>query len=294
MDAPYASIVMPLGIVGDHESEHAVMAEVVDAGERGNSPEEEEEEEEDDEGDPDFHTGIANLPFKCTACARTFQSASSRYRHMREAHCGEFEEKKMMVVRLFPCAHCPRAYSHDESLRNHMRERHPHIQLPVRARIPRTPVPLIECRACPFLAMNEWALHQHEHAAHGAPFPARGPRPYHCVVCRATFGQRKDLVAHAVLHKGVGDLAFGCHLCHMAYASKEAREEHVAASHGGVQPYACSNCQARFTTADRLVRHERETHDASNLYACSLCGVTFSSPSRRRAHRLTHHSHDAQ
>ncbi|XP_012620773.2 zinc finger and SCAN domain-containing protein 20 isoform X1 [Microcebus murinus] len=248
----------------------------------GNPPQEQWEEcssEEDLEKLID-HQGLylAEKPYKCDACVKSFSRSSHFLAHQR-IHTGE---------RPYRCLECGRNFSDRSNLNTHQR-----------IHTGEKPYRCLECGKG-FSDHSNLVTHQRIHT---------GEKPYKCGECWKSFNQSSNLLKHQRIHLGESPDQcsepgedFGqspSFSAHWKSSTKETSPEQPQSisknlnspgphsTNSGEKLYECSECGRSFSKSSALISHQR-IHTGEKPYECAECGKSFSKSSTLANHQRTH------
>ncbi|XP_071969694.1 uncharacterized protein [Engystomops pustulosus] len=111
-----------------------------------------------------------------------------------------------------------------------------------------------------------------------------GEKPFPCVECGKSFGQRSSLVKHLKIH--TGDKKFLCAECGKCFNHKSEIIVHQR-SHTGERPFPCAQCGKCFYQKSDLVVHHR-SHTGERPFPCAECGKHFNKKSTLVRHQKIH------
>ncbi|XP_046519235.1 zinc finger and SCAN domain-containing protein 20 isoform X2 [Equus quagga] len=251
-------------------------------GQWGNPPQEQWEEcssEEDLEKLID-HQGLylAEKPYKCDMCVKSFSRSSHFIAHQR-IHTGE---------KPYACLECGKSFSDRSNLNTHQR-----------IHTGEKPYTCLECGKS-FSDHSNLVTHQRIHT---------GEKPYKCGECWKSFNQSSNLLKHQRIHLGgnpdhcrePGDHfgqspSFGAHWRNSAEeptpeqpqsARKNLNPPGPQSTNSGEKLYQCSECARTFSKSSALISHQR-IHTGEKPYECAECGKSFSKSSTLANHQRTH------
>uniref|UniRef100_A0A8C0LL88 Zinc finger and SCAN domain-containing protein 20 n=1 Tax=Canis lupus dingo TaxID=286419 RepID=A0A8C0LL88_CANLU len=227
-------------------------------GQWGNCPQEQWEEcssEEDLEKLID-HQGLylAEKPYKCDTCVKSFSRSSHFIAHQR-IHTGE---------KPYKCLECGKSFSDRSNLNTHQR-----------IHTGEKPYKCLECGKS-FSDHSNLVTHQRIHT---------GEKPYKCGECWKSFNQSSNLLKHQRVHLG-GEKLYQCSECGRTFSKSSALISHQRI-HTGEKPYECAECGKSFSKSSTLANHQR-THTGEKPYKCVDCGKCFSERSKLITHQRVH------
>ncbi|EHB04580.1 Zinc finger and SCAN domain-containing protein 20 [Heterocephalus glaber] len=275
----------------------------------GNPPQEQWEEcssEEDLEKLID-HQGLylAEKPYKCDICVKSFNRSSHFIAHQR-IHTGE---------KPYTCLECGKSFSDRSNLNTHQR-----------IHTGEKPYRCLECGKR-FSDHSNLITHQRIHT---------GEKPYKCGECWKSFNQSSNLLKHQRVHLGgnpdqcsetgesighspsvsahwmdftegtaepshsvgmnvsfpishstnAGEKLYQCSECRRCFSKSSALISHQRI-HTGEKPYECADCGKSFSKSSTLANHQR-THTGEKPYKCVDCGKCFSERSKLITHQRVH------
>ncbi|KAE8297652.1 Zinc finger protein 219 [Larimichthys crocea] len=113
----------------------------------------------------------------------------------------------------------------------------------------------------------------------------RGERPFSCPHCEKTYGLKRDLKEHMVLHTGEKPPPPSLQQDDLHTASEGNLECHLRI-HNGEKPYPCTECDQSFSQKPELRRH-MFSHTGGG-FLCSYCGKSLRDPHSLKSHERLH------
>ncbi|XP_044524686.1 zinc finger and SCAN domain-containing protein 20 [Gracilinanus agilis] len=256
------------------------------------------------------HQGLylAEKPYKCNTCVKSFSRSSHFIAHQR-IHTGE---------KPYKCLECGKSFSDRSNLNTHQR-----------IHTGEKPYKCLECGKS-FSDHSNLVTHQRIHT---------GEKPYKCSECWKSFNQSSNLIKHQRIHMGgntdryehgesfannpslkahlknhagekiseqlegennfsmsltcpgsqradSGEKPFECHECGRSFSKSSALTSHQRI-HTGEKPYECAECGKSFSKSSTLTNHQR-VHTGEKPYKCVDCGKCFSERSKLITHQRVH------
>ncbi|XP_027793362.1 zinc finger and SCAN domain-containing protein 20 isoform X1 [Marmota flaviventris] len=231
------------------------------------------------------HQGLylAEKPYKCDTCVKSFSRSSHFIAHQR-THTGE---------KPYKCLECGKSFSDRSNLSTHQR-----------IHTGEKPYNCLECGKS-FSDHSNLVTHQRIHT---------GEKPYKCGECWKSFNQSSNLLKHQRIHLGGSpDLGGSPNQSSepgeglgqspsLGATWKDSTEETSEEPHSlstslsslgphatnsGEKLYQCSECGRRFSKSSALISHQR-IHTGEKPYECADCGKSFSKSSTLANHQRTH------
>uniref|UniRef100_A0A8D2GW22 Zinc finger and SCAN domain-containing protein 20 n=1 Tax=Urocitellus parryii TaxID=9999 RepID=A0A8D2GW22_UROPR len=208
------------------------------------------------------HQGLylAEKPYKCDTCVKSFSRSSHFIAHQR-THTGE---------KPYKCLECGKSFSDRSNLSTHQR-----------IHTGEKPYKCLECGKS-FSDHSNLVTHQRIHT---------GEKPYKCGECWKSFNQssnllneRSKLITHQRVH--TGEKPYKCLECGKFFRDRSNLITHQRI-HTGEKPYKCRECGKCFNQSSSLIIHQR-IHTGEKPYKCTECGKDFNNSSHFSAHRRTH------
>ncbi|XP_063286880.1 zinc finger protein 646 [Pelobates fuscus] len=268
---------------------------------------------------------IADRPYQCNLCGRTYRHAGSLLNHKNTHKTG-----------VYKCSICLKQFFNPMAIKNHLRTH--------------TAEKRFQCLECgkAFRSSRELICHHRVHT---------GERPFHCPICNRGFSSKLTLRHHQRTHKelpsfstlpqssslvlptDVGTLnteddppvsgeeipnhttpivqeerKYKCNQCDRSYRHAGSLLNHrkthstgvyqcpdchkkfynllALKNHLRIHRYPCPDCGKAFRIASHLATH-RKVHEQGGPFTCQLCSKRFFCRSTFEQHQLTHGDQEA-
>ncbi|XP_075070640.1 uncharacterized protein LOC142159801 isoform X1 [Mixophyes fleayi] len=199
-------------------------------------------------------TRLAEKPFSCSICERSFTYKKSFIQHERTHTDGK---------PLFSCSDCGKCFKQKSFLVRHER-----------THTGEKPFSCSDCGKC-FPQKTQLLAHQVIHIDH---------KPFRCSECGKCFKRKSQLFRHERVH--TREKLFPCSECGNFLSDRNALVNHLR-THTGEKPFSCSECGQCFTQKHHLGRHQR-THTGEKPFSCSKCGKSFAKKESLVKHHIIH------
>ncbi|XP_052129843.1 zinc finger protein 93-like isoform X2 [Frankliniella occidentalis] len=211
-------------------------------------------------------THVAEKPFHCSECDKSFWYKQSLIGHIKQTHtgdvdykcelCGKGFFKKTELTRHRPthsnetphkCPQCGMGFKITKTLKRHIRNVH-------------TAQRSYTCHMCgkSFIQAQTLKVHMVLHS---------GVKPYTCSYCGKGFAQSAPLKTHIRIH--TGEKPFSCHVCGDCFSTRSALNSH-AFKHSDNFPYHCTRCSETFRLKRDLIQHEQGHDDHESFSQNSI------------------------
>ncbi|KAK7082935.1 hypothetical protein SK128_021938, partial [Halocaridina rubra] len=188
--------------------------------------------------------GISNPDIhRCKWCLYVTSSAQDLYAHiLSHAH--------------HSCPECGLALARPSALGHHLKAVHNIEIRPERKRY--------ICPMCSKIYSSAGALHNHQISIHS-------DKVFKCKECGREFNHPKNLMNHALRHKGK---KLKCKECEATFYFHNELNKHINQVHRKCRPYVCVDCR-RYFVQRSVLKHHRMVHSDHRPLTCPLCGRTF-------------------
>ncbi|KAH8281673.1 hypothetical protein KR054_002118 [Drosophila jambulina] len=228
---------------------------------RSISPQKQEEAEQDPDQGPD-----PDKSHQCTRCLRTYASARSLHRHMRQDH----RKAESADSDPFTCSQCSKKFRTHYQL-----ERHSQRHLPLAVAKPKQHA----CNSCDKKFASSASATQHAQYMH----LDERPRPVICEQCGVGLHSMSALKEHVLKHTDYAP--FECEVCKKCFKSAN-RLKHHKETHDP-HKYICPECGMQLNSRPTLNRH-RLVHTDQMQHKCDYCGREFKRAKALKNHLILH------
>ncbi|XP_029174237.1 zinc finger protein 2-like isoform X2 [Nylanderia fulva] len=137
---------------------------------------------------------------------------------------------------------------------------------------------LYECEECGKKLASKSSLIFHKKSIH------LRERSHMCHICGIAFVSKEARLIHERIH--TGERPYVCKVCNTRYRCSSNLSQHMKI-HTGLKPHKCHHCNKSFTRKGALIVHER-IHTGIKPYPCETCGRSFSQKNDMLKHAKTH------
>jgi len=195
--------------------------------------------------------------FSCDNCDQQFNSAGSRYRHIRRVH----------LDKPYTCDICQKQWAFKTTLEDHKRFH--------------TGERPYACSICGKTFFKSSHL-----KTHGLIHSER--RLFFCDNCGKQFKSESYCITHMQTAHGGKKVLYSCEKCDKKFASQGSCRNHNRRVHEDYRPFICDVCLKPFASKADMEIHRR-VHTGVRPYSCSTCGKTFNRNSYLEKHRKNYH-----
>ncbi|XP_050101634.1 zinc finger protein 665-like [Anopheles aquasalis] len=169
----------------------------------------------------------------CNICQKQFQDPDCLQGHIRYAHRGVKEKRRLNFV----CLRCGKRFTSRSVLTDHERS-------------DCGDSPIYKCETCGkhYSSYGAWKVHKELH---------KDQLQFMCSYCMKRFRTKGQLKIHERSH--TGEKPFRCEYCPKAFPYRESLMTHHAI-HTGNKRFKCADCSQAFTCASNLKSHRRTHH----------------------------------
>ncbi|KAH8237907.1 hypothetical protein KR032_006060 [Drosophila birchii] len=204
---------------------------------------------------------------QCTKCLRTYATARSLHRHMRQEH---WKSAESAGSELFTCSECSKKFR-----THHQLERHSQRHLPQTVAKPKQHA----CNSCDKKFASSASATQHAQYMH----LDERPRPVICEQCGVGLHSMSALKEHVLKHTDYAP--FECEVCKKCFKSAN-RLKHHKETHDP-HKYICPECGMQLNSRPTLNRH-RLVHTDQMQHKCDYCGREFKRAKALKNHLILH------
>ncbi|XP_017033946.1 zinc finger protein weckle [Drosophila kikkawai] len=242
--------------------EHSSSSKEEEGGRLTLSPHKQEKAEKCElDSDPD-----PNKSHQCSRCLRTYVTARSLHRHMRQDHW----KAESAGSDLFTCTECSKKFRTHYQL-----ERHSQRHLPLTVAKPKQHA----CNSCDKKFASSASATQHAQYMH----LDERPRPVICEQCGVGLHSMSALKEHVLKHTDYAP--FECDVCKKCFKSAN-RLKHHKETHDP-HKYICPECGMQLNSRPTLNRH-RLVHTDQMQHKCDYCGREFKRAKALKNHLILH------
>lgn len=170
---------------------------------------------------------------ECSICQKQFQDPDCLQGHIRYAHRGAKEKRRLSFV----CLRCGKRFTSRSVLTDHERSNCGDS-------------PIYECETCGkhYSSYGAWKVHKELH---------KDQLQFVCSYCMKRFRTKGQLKIHERSH--TGEKPFRCEYCPKAFPYRESLMTHHSI-HTGNKRFKCADCSQAFTCSSNLKSHRRIHH----------------------------------
>ena len=238
---------------------------------------------------------MADLPWKCGECGKTFKRVSNMNMHIKLMH----RDIKPKI-----CQICSETFKTKEQLSRH-KLTHPELEVPFTCKYCSKPFGSVglmnvhintihkakqfQCDQCQKMFTSASSVIKHKSGVHSRV------KAHSCEFCGKMFTQKGSMVYHMKVHNDVKKKeSFKCDVCDMDFFRANLLNIH-SKTHRAEKNFKCGKCEYSGKTRQYLQKHEKSHTSRPQQYICSLCDLAYLEPAGLKKHeRMKHGMHDAE